>query len=499
MGTALTERQLKELSRLTNRVWLCFDGDAAGRDGDTARHVSSRRRKALTFASSRCPRVSIPPISPRASMRDWGEPRRISATACVSRSSGRRSSGRFPFACARFSRASRSRPNARTRSGIAADKLDLPKETQQGLAPSKSASIDRRVSARLLDAGERLEQNAPPAWQRIARSSRVLAELRARALRPRSSAASRAAPFGAEPEGDLVGSPRGARRPRHVGGHRRARTRGAAAAETPGAADPPRVDRRWIRPDAGAPGVAGPDPLDRRGTGSRASVFSLRLRSYCLRIGVTIVAMRDESDVWQALLKRKGLSVTDLRRPPRRDATARTQAADRVAGQRIATRRARAGACPRHADLGQPALWGRRRWTTTAELDLVLAGDAQPPFASRDRGDGRRPGARTGFAPRVCCSGLGPATPGGTLPASTPRGARSRNRESSSSWTTARRRSRGLAAIVEEIRSGLDATLRSRAQARDPGLSQRGRAATSAAKLAPAAVPGSSIGRASGC
>src|SRR5438874_9211625 len=30
MGTALTERQLKELSRLTTRVWLCFDGDAAG-------------------------------------------------------------------------------------------------------------------------------------------------------------------------------------------------------------------------------------------------------------------------------------------------------------------------------------------------------------------------------------------------------------------------------------------------------------------------------------
>jgi DNA primase len=30
MGTALTERQLKELGRLTTRVWLCFDGDAAG-------------------------------------------------------------------------------------------------------------------------------------------------------------------------------------------------------------------------------------------------------------------------------------------------------------------------------------------------------------------------------------------------------------------------------------------------------------------------------------
>src|SRR5213079_3426478 len=30
MGTALTERQLRELGRLTKRVVLCFDGDAAG-------------------------------------------------------------------------------------------------------------------------------------------------------------------------------------------------------------------------------------------------------------------------------------------------------------------------------------------------------------------------------------------------------------------------------------------------------------------------------------
>src|SRR5207237_1873074 len=30
MGTALTERQLRELGRLTKKVVLCFDGDAAG-------------------------------------------------------------------------------------------------------------------------------------------------------------------------------------------------------------------------------------------------------------------------------------------------------------------------------------------------------------------------------------------------------------------------------------------------------------------------------------
>src|SRR5207253_4121850 len=32
MGTALTERQLKELARLTKRLYLCFDADAAGQD-----------------------------------------------------------------------------------------------------------------------------------------------------------------------------------------------------------------------------------------------------------------------------------------------------------------------------------------------------------------------------------------------------------------------------------------------------------------------------------
>ena len=30
MGTALTEAQLKELRRLTSRLFLCFDADAAG-------------------------------------------------------------------------------------------------------------------------------------------------------------------------------------------------------------------------------------------------------------------------------------------------------------------------------------------------------------------------------------------------------------------------------------------------------------------------------------
>src|SRR5690348_14444123 len=42
----------------------------------------------------------------------------------------------------------------------AADKLDLPKETQAGLAPRLSASATGQISPRLLDAGQRLERDA---------------------------------------------------------------------------------------------------------------------------------------------------------------------------------------------------------------------------------------------------------------------------------------------------------------------------------------------------
>jgi hypothetical protein len=59
----------------------------------------------------------------------------------------------------------------------------------------------------------------------------------------------------------------------------------------------------------------------------------------------------------------------------------------------------------------------------------------------------------------------GPATPGGTLSASTPRGAQP---EPQSFIVDNGETEIPVAAIVEEIRTGLDATLRSRAQADRP-------------------------------
>ena len=48
MGTALTEQQLRELGRLTKRLWLAFDGDAAGAGGDAARNGARGRARAST-------------------------------------------------------------------------------------------------------------------------------------------------------------------------------------------------------------------------------------------------------------------------------------------------------------------------------------------------------------------------------------------------------------------------------------------------------------------
>ena len=47
MGTALTEQQLRELGRLTKRLWLAFDGDAAG-ESATLRGMALAVRRAST-------------------------------------------------------------------------------------------------------------------------------------------------------------------------------------------------------------------------------------------------------------------------------------------------------------------------------------------------------------------------------------------------------------------------------------------------------------------
>ena len=205
MGTALTERQLKELSRLTNRVWLCFDGDAAG-------ETATLRGMELAAAQGLDVRVvALPAGFDPADLAEGFDARLGRAETYlgyrvrleIERAADRQEGFiRVREVLARFEES----PERQDAIRYAADKLDLPKETQQGLAPSKSASSTGRVSARLLDAGERLEQNALAGVAAHRSLIPILAELgpehfdREELRRLREQLLS-----GAEPEGDLVG------------------------------------------------------------------------------------------------------------------------------------------------------------------------------------------------------------------------------------------------------------------------------------------------------
>src|SRR4051795_5361186 len=93
--------------------------------------------------------------------------------------------------------------------------------------------------------------------------------------------------------------------------------------------------------------------------------------------------MRDESEVWQALLKRKGLSVTDL---AGQLGVTRQHAHRLLTGRRPAEtqRDELEGALA----LGSPSsghpLYAIGELDDKGELDLVPAGDAQPLFVDRE-------------------------------------------------------------------------------------------------------------------
>jgi len=142
MGTALTERQLKELGRLTTRVWLCFDGDAAG-------EAATLRGMELAFAQRLDVRVvALPAGFDPADLAEGFEQLLARAESYLG------------YRVREVLSRSEDSPERQDAIRYAADKLDLPKETQAGLAPRGSAARTGSVSARLLDAGERLEQNA---------------------------------------------------------------------------------------------------------------------------------------------------------------------------------------------------------------------------------------------------------------------------------------------------------------------------------------------------
>jgi DNA primase len=160
MGTALTEAQLRELARLTKHLFLCFDADAAGQDA-TLRGMELAVRQGFTVRVVPLAEGTDPADDPAAFQQRLATP--VSYPVHRVRLEHARARDReSAFAAIRaFLTSLPDSPEHLDAIRVAADLLDLPPETQSGLAPARgSARTAGVVSPRLLDAGPRLERSA---------------------------------------------------------------------------------------------------------------------------------------------------------------------------------------------------------------------------------------------------------------------------------------------------------------------------------------------------
>ncbi len=156
MGTALTERQLRELGRLTRKIFLCFDADAAGQDA-TLRGMELAAAQKFDVKVVTLPRGQDPADAP-----EGFEERLAGAESYLlyrvrlelDRSADRQEA--FVRAREVLSKAEDS-PERQEALRLVADRLDLPKETLGGIAAASRDGSSGSGTPRLLGARERLE------------------------------------------------------------------------------------------------------------------------------------------------------------------------------------------------------------------------------------------------------------------------------------------------------------------------------------------------------
>jgi DNA primase len=160
MGTALTEAQLRELARLTKRLFLCFDADAAGQDA-TLRGMELAVRQGFTVRVVPLPPGTDPADDPAAFQERLASP--VSYPVHRVRLEHARATDRESawMAIRTFLNGLPDSTEHLEARRVATDLLDLPPETQSLLAPAgRSAATSGVSSPRLLEVGQRLERQA---------------------------------------------------------------------------------------------------------------------------------------------------------------------------------------------------------------------------------------------------------------------------------------------------------------------------------------------------
>ena len=160
MGTALTPAQLRELTRLTKRLFLCFDADAAGQDA-TLRGMELAVRDGFTVRVVSLPPGTDPADDPAAFEEQLATP----VSYAVHRVRLEHARARDPqaaFAAIQgFLTSQPESPDRFDATQVASGLLGLPPEMYAALAPARSAAGRvGSISEKALDAGGRLEREA---------------------------------------------------------------------------------------------------------------------------------------------------------------------------------------------------------------------------------------------------------------------------------------------------------------------------------------------------
>jgi DNA primase len=177
MGTALTQNQLRELNRLTKRLFLCFDSDAAGQEA-TLRGMELAVAQGFDVKIVTLPKGTDPADDPAAFEQRLHAP--VSYPVHRVRLLHERAADKNAASAAikAFLNSLPDSPDHLDARRLAADLLDLPPETQAAFAPirgrSSAASV---ISPRLLDAGDRLERSVLAGVAAHPKLNRYLEEL----------------------------------------------------------------------------------------------------------------------------------------------------------------------------------------------------------------------------------------------------------------------------------------------------------------------------------
>jgi len=159
MGTALTAAQVRELKRLTTRLFLCFDSDAAGADA-TLRGMELAVGQGFDVQVVALAKGTDPADDPKAFEAQLAKPVSYPVHR-VQLLYDKAPDKQTAFVAIRaFLETVQDSPERGDAVRLAATLLDLPPETQAGLAPPRAGSHAGGVSPRLLDAGQRLERLA---------------------------------------------------------------------------------------------------------------------------------------------------------------------------------------------------------------------------------------------------------------------------------------------------------------------------------------------------